>query len=186
MPLTAPTAICWQHMIRLQLHSWHKLRKRDPISHLADNEEYQYTPRHTRCQLHAVPSSQSGHFSVRSCIAVPSHNRITTVPSKTIAKRFRIYVNYRNTNKLFDNTTSFLLVPRTVTHRTGKYNIEGRSVQAITITYSERVFVTLGIQHAMRMRHVSRGLPRSTIFSSHYLINSTISRKKKLNPKCGF
>ena len=40
------------------------------------------------------------------------------------------------------------------------------SGKAINITYCECVFVALGIQHAMRMRHVAIcGLPRSTIFS---------------------
>jgi hypothetical protein len=57
MMLTARTAVCWQHGNHLKLHSWHKPRKCGPISHLADNEEYQYTRRHTRCQLHAVPYS---------------------------------------------------------------------------------------------------------------------------------
>ena len=39
------------------------------------------------------------------------------------------------------------------------------SGKAISITYSEYVFVALDVQHAMRMRHIFIcGLPRSTIF----------------------
>ena len=40
------------------------------------------------------------------------------------------------------------------------------SGEAVSIAYSEGVFVALFIQHAMRMRHIAiYDLPRSTIYS---------------------
>ena len=57
-----------------------------------------------------------------------------------------------------------------------KLNIEARSrnhscsEKAVSITYSQYVFVALGIQHAMRMHHiVIYGLPCSTTFLPRYL-----------------
>jgi len=56
--------------------------------------------------------------------------------------------------------------------------------KTINITYSENVCLALGIQHAMSMRHfVTCGLPGSTIFLPHYLINGTIFGKEVLNIK---
>jgi hypothetical protein len=53
--------------------------------------------------------------------------------------------------------------------------------KAINITYYERAFLALGIQHALRMRHIVLcGLPDSTtLFFSHYLINCIILERKK-------
>jgi hypothetical protein len=56
--------------------------------------------------------------------------------------------------------------------------------RAINIKQPECEFVALGIQHAMRMRHIDIcGLPRSTILFPHYLINCTIFEKSLLNTK---
>jgi len=51
----------------------------------------------------------------------------------------------------------------------------------MSIRYFECVFVALGMQHAMRMRHiVICGLSGSKTFFSHYLINWTIFGGKKI------
>jgi len=47
------------------------------------------------------------------------------------------------------------------------------------LTYSEFVFVALGIQRAMRMRHiVTCDLSASYLIFPHYLINGTIFEKQ--------
>jgi len=52
------------------------------------------------------------------------------------------------------------------------------SGKAANITYSERVFVTLGVHYAFHMHHtVTCGLSNSTIFFTHYLINDMIFEK---------
>jgi len=49
----------------------------------------------------------------------------------------------------------------------------------MSFTQLKCVSVALVIQHALRMRHIAIcGLPRSTIFFPHYLINGTIFGKK--------
>jgi hypothetical protein len=61
------------------------------------------------------------------------------------------------------------------------------SGKAVSIKQPVCVLVTLGIQHAMRMRHiVICGLPRSTIFFHIITLNATIFQIKGLNKKCVF
>ena len=52
------------------------------------------------------------------------------------------------------------------------------NVKAINVTYFECVFLTLGIQHAMRLRRVLIcGLPLSNHIFPLYLMNGTFSKK---------
>ena len=55
----------------------------------------------------------------------------------------------------------------------------------IIITYSECMFLALGIQHAKRMHRIILSSVVCTIFA-HYLTNSTISVQTALNIKCVF
>ena len=70
-----------------------------------------------------------------------------------------------------------------------KRNMEARlcnhfcSAKAISIAYSESVFVALGIQQAMRMHHtVICGLPGSTIFFTlFHKWHDFLKKEKSLN-----
>ena len=56
------------------------------------------------------------------------------------------------------------------------------TVEKAKSTYSERAFVALSVQRAMRMRHiVVCDLSGSTIFFPHNLVNGRVLEKKFLN-----
>jgi hypothetical protein len=56
------------------------------------------------------------------------------------------------------------------------------AVEKQSILFILSVFVALGIQHAMRMRHIC-SLPGSTIFFPHYLIKVEIFEEKIIEHK---
>jgi hypothetical protein len=57
----------------------------------------------------------------------------------------------------------------------------------MSITQSVCAFVASGLQHAMRMRQIIIcGLPRLTVFLTHYLINGTTFEITLLHIKCVF
>ena len=54
------------------------------------------------------------------------------------------------------------------------------SGKAVSTVYSEHVRVALGVQHAMHMCHIAICVLPGLQYFSTYLINGTISEKKKL------
>jgi hypothetical protein len=80
----------------------------------------------------------------------------------------------------------------TILNMTGNIhiNVTMRRVCVTTVAVEKQQvceFVALRIQHTMGKRHiVICGMPGSTMFFSHYLINSTIFGKKLVNPNCVF
>ena len=74
--------------------------------------------------------------------------------------------------------------------RTYNVNTEVRSCnnccrgKSINITYPECVFVALGMQYPMRMRHVISGMPGSQNFSTLPHKRHELKKKKLLNIKC--
>ena len=78
---------------------------------------------------------------------------------------------------VYDVNINILLmyVQRNIEARSRNHCCSGKSVR---ITDSECVFVALGNEHALRVRHIICDLPGSTIFFPHYLINVTIFGRK--------
>jgi hypothetical protein len=55
------------------------------------------------------------------------------------------------------------------------------SEKIVCTAYSERMFIALGNQHAMQIRHILIcNLPDSTIFCLHYLMNGAIFENIKV------
>jgi hypothetical protein len=88
-----------------------------------------------------------------------------------------------HTRGLYWNKTGNVRIKRNIEPLSRSHCCRGK---AISITYSECVFVTLVIQHAMRMRRIILWPVWLYHIFTQYLINGTILGKKLLNIKCVF
>jgi len=108
-------------------------------------------------------------------------------PLNSVLSIFRNGANFE-LRHTFSKTGSVRTVQRNTEKRLRNHRYRGKT--PIIITYSECMFVALGYPackaHAPYYIVIC-GLPRSTIFPPHYLINgTTFGKKKLLNTKCVF
>jgi hypothetical protein len=91
----------------------------------------------------------------------------------------RAWVCFQN----YTRQTMFVLVLGSIEARSGNHCCNGK---ALSITYSECVFLALGVQHVVHMRHIVMWSARLYDIFSCYPINGMIFLKNLLYKKCVF